>query len=278
MFDPTDPSLEGPLRLGAFAGVLLVMALAETLLPRRKRNFERSRRWAANFIIAGIDTLALRLLFPIAAIGTAFAMQATGFGLFNLTGWPQWLEGLIAFLLLDLAIYVQHVASHKIPILWRLHQVHHTDRDIDVTTAIRFHPVEIVLSMLYKMAIVALVGAPPLAVFLFEVALNACAMFNHANLNLPRRVDALLRLILVTPDMHRVHHSTEWRETDSNYGFNLSLWDRLFSTYVPQPRLGHDGMVIGLEQYQTDEPTRLGWSLLLPFRSKQVSRNSQESA
>ena len=273
MFDPTDPSLEGPLRLGAFASVLLVMALAEALLPRRKRNFERGRRWATNLIIAGIDTLALRLLFPIAAIGTAFAMQAKGFGLFNLTGWPAWLEGLIAFLALDFAIYVQHVASHKIPVLWRLHQVHHTDRDIDVTTAIRFHPVEIVLSMLYKMGIVALIGAPPLAVFLFEVVLNACAMFNHANLNLPRRVDALLRLVLVTPDMHRVHHSTEWRETDSNYGFNLSVWDRLFSTYVPQPRRGHDGMVIGLGQYQTDEPTRLGWSLLLPFRSKQVSRN-----
>jgi sterol desaturase/sphingolipid hydroxylase (fatty acid hydroxylase superfamily) len=172
----------------------------------------------------------------------------------------------IALLALDLAIWVQHLASHKVPIFWRLHQVHHADRDIDVTTAVRFHPVEIALSMLWKIAVVIPLGASPFAVFLFEVILNACAMFNHANIALPPWLERIVRLFIVTPDMHRVHHSVERREHDSNYGFNLSLWDRLFATYTAQPEGGHRGMTIGLSQYRSDGPTRLIWSLAVPFR------------
>jgi sterol desaturase/sphingolipid hydroxylase (fatty acid hydroxylase superfamily) len=187
--------------------------------------------------------------------------------------WPDWIKILIALVMLDLAIWAQHLASHKIPVLWRLHQVHHADRDIDVTTAIRFHPVEIGLSMLWKMAVVIPLGASPLAVFLFEVILNGCAMFNHANIGLPRLLDWVLRLAIVTPDMHRVHHSVLRPEHDSNYGFNLSVWDRLFGTYTAQPKDGHLGMRIGLNPYQTTAPTHFGWSLWLPFQIHQAAPN-----
>jgi sterol desaturase/sphingolipid hydroxylase (fatty acid hydroxylase superfamily) len=180
----------------------------------------------------------------------------------------------VAVLVLDLAIWGQHWASHKVPLFWRLHQVHHADRDIDVTTAVRFHPVEIALSMLWKIVVVVPLGAPPLAVFLFEVILNACAMFNHANIALPQWLDRILRLLVVTPDMHRVHHSVLRREHNTNYGFNLSVWDRLFRTYTAQPEGGHQGMTIGLPPYQSEAPTRFGWSLWLPFgRQASQARN-----
>ena len=191
---------------------------------------------------------------------------ANGWGILSWIDWPFWLEVAVAAVLLDMAIYWQHVASHKIPVLWRVHRVHHADRDIDATTGIRFHPVEIVLSMLYKFVVIIALGAPALGVFIFEVLLNGSAMFNHANLKLPAWLDRVLRTLIVTPDMHRVHHSVIHHETDSNYGFNLSIWDRLFGSYIDQPEKGHDGMTIGLNDYQTDNPSRLDWSLLLPFR------------
>jgi sterol desaturase/sphingolipid hydroxylase (fatty acid hydroxylase superfamily) len=249
------------------------MGVGEALLPRRDRVASQGRRWFTNLFIAGIDTAVLRIIFPVAAVGFAVWAQAKGYGLFNVTGLPPLLEGLIAFLALDFAIYVQHVASHKIQVLWRLHQVHHADPDIDVSTGIRFHPVEILLSMGYKLIVVTALGAPPAAVFAFEVVLNGGALFNHANLKLPLWLDRILRLLIVTPDMHRVHHSVIWRETDSNYGFNLSIWDRMFGTYVAQPKEGHEGMTIGLKQHGREQPVRLGWSLLIPFRG--VARRQQ---
>jgi sterol desaturase/sphingolipid hydroxylase (fatty acid hydroxylase superfamily) len=263
---------ESALRLGAFAGVFLVMALAEFGAPRRDMGHGRGRRWITNMVIVLIDTLAVRLIFPLAAVGVALWADANGIGLFNVLGVPGWLAGIVCFLALDLAIWAQHLAVHKVPVLWRVHRVHHADVDIDVTTALRFHPIEIVLSMVWKMIVVVALGAPPLSVFLFEVVLNGMAMFNHANFHIPARLDRVLRTILVTPDMHRVHHSVDIAETDSNYGFNLSVWDRLFRTYVPQPALGHEGMTIGLDEYQTDRPTRLGWSLLLPFGPLNAAR------
>ncbi|MCH8240474.1 MAG: sterol desaturase family protein [Proteobacteria bacterium] len=260
---------EAPLRLGAFIGIFVLMALLELAIPRRETGARKKNRWFTNLMIGGIDSLVLRamamLAVPIAAVAAAAWAQTRGWGVLNWLDWPDWLEVAIAIIVLDLAIYGQHVASHKIPLLWRLHKVHHTDVEFDVTTAIRFHPVEIALSMLWKIAIVLFIGAPPWAVVLFEVALNGCAMFNHANITLGPRLDRAVRAFIVTPDMHRVHHSIYRFEHDTNYGFNLSLWDRLFGTYTDQPRDGHREMTIGQSDHLNDNPTHLGWSLRLPF-------------
>jgi sterol desaturase/sphingolipid hydroxylase (fatty acid hydroxylase superfamily) len=268
---------DGLIRLAVFAGVFLLMALIELLWPKRQLIVSKRTRWLTNIGISVTGTLLLRLMamlaVPIAAIAAAFYAQAHQIGLLNHVSWPQWLKVVGALLVLDLAIWAQHFASHKIPLFWRLHQVHHADRDIDVTTAVRFHPVEIGLSMLWKIVVVVPLGASPLAVFLFEVILNACAMFNHANIALPGWLDRIARLFIVTPDMHRVHHSVLWREHDTNYGFNLSVWDRLFRTYTAQPAGGHQGMTIGLDAYQSEAPTRFGWSLWLPFRPKPTPRH-----
>ncbi|MEM8645328.1 MAG: sterol desaturase family protein [Pseudomonadota bacterium] len=259
---------EGLIRLSVFAGVFAVMAILELSMPRKERTEPVSRRWFTNIGIVVVDKLALRLLFPILAVGVAGYATTQGWGLFALMDLPFWFEVLICAVLLDLAIYGQHVASHKIPILWRVHQMHHADRDIDVTTGARFHPVEIILSMLYKFAVIILLGAPALAVFIFEVLLNGSAMFNHANWRMPLWLDKIVRWVFVTPDMHRVHHSIRHRETDSNYGFNLSVWDRMFGTYIDQPRDGHDGMTIGLKPYQNSKPSNILWCLALPFKAK----------
>ncbi len=266
------------LRFGVFAVVFIVMAVVEFAWPKRKLIASKGRRWFTNIGISVTAGLLIRLMataaVPIAAVTAAFYAEDHEIGLLNHAQWPAWVKVVVSLVLLDLAIWVQHLASHKIPVLWRLHQVHHADRDIDVTTAVRFHPIEIGLSMLWKIVVVLLLGAPPLAVFLFEVILNACAMFNHANVALPRWADAILRLVVVTPDMHRVHHSVLQREHDSNYGFNLSLWDRLFRSYTAQPEGGHQGMTIGLDPYQTEEPSKLGWSLILPFRRRASPRQN----
>ncbi len=266
-------------RLSAFAGVFFVMALAELALPKRALQASKPRRWLTNLSIVGIDMLLVRLMgafaIPLAAVAVALYADAQGFGLFNWLAWPAWMEILLAVIVLDLAIWFQHLISHKVPIFWRLHQVHHADVDFDVTTALRFHPIEIGLSMLYKIALVLLLGPAAVAVVLFEVILNGCAMFNHANVALPRGLDRVLRLIIVTPDFHRVHHSVLPHEHNGNYGFNLSIWDRLFATYTAQPSAGHDGMTIGLSRYQSEQPTQLGWCLLLPFRRQQASATSK---
>lgn len=269
---------DGLIRLLAFAAVFLLMAAIELIRPKRRLSVSKPRRWLTNLGIAGVDTLVLRLMaaltVPVTAVAAAFFAKERGLGLLNQVDWPYWVKLVIALLALDLAIWFQHLVSHKVPVFWRLHQVHHADRDIDVTTAVRFHPVEIALSMLWKIVVVIPLGASPFAVFLFEVILNACAMFNHANIALPAWLDRALRLFIVTPDMHRVHHSVLYREHDRNYGFNLSLWDRLFRTYLAQPGAGHQGMTIGLPPYQSEAPTRFGWSLWLPFRQqKPEARN-----
>ena len=264
---------EPAFRFMAFASVLVVMGLLEILIPRRALLHSKGRRWITNFavigtgfaVVRGLALLASAVAVPLVAVAAADVASAQGWGLLNQIGWPAALELVVAVIILDFAIWTQHVISHKFPVLWRLHRVHHADVDIDVTTALRFHPIEIGLSMLYKVAWVLVLGPSALAVLVFEVLLNACAMFSHSNIALPAGLDRVLRTVLVTPDMHRVHHSTHHDEHNSNYGFNLSLWDRLFGTYTSQPRDGHGGMTIGLPDYQNEEPTRLWWSLRLPF-------------
>ncbi|WP_208347899.1 sterol desaturase family protein [Pseudaestuariivita rosea] len=261
---------EAIIRLGIFIGLFAVLALLETLLPRRARRDRTSRRWMTNWAIVLLDTLTLRLLalaLPLLAVGAAIDAQRLGWGLFNQIDLPLVVEVIATILILDFAIWAQHLITHKVPFLWRIHRVHHADRDMDVTTAIRFHPVEIALSMVLKIGLVYLLGPVAWAVVAFEILLNGTAMFNHANLRLPLWLDRALRLVLVTPDMHRVHHSVDRVEHDSNYGFALSWWDRLFRTYRPQPLQGHDDMTVGLE-WQDDRPSTLGWSLALPFRRK----------
>ena len=261
---------ETALRLVAFLGIFAAMACLEFLIPKRDLRAPRSGRWTTNLAIVILDSGVVRLLAliakPLVAVGAAIYAEQLGWGLFNNIAWPSWLEILIALVAFDFLIWLQHLASHKVPMLWRVHQMHHADIDIDVSTALRFHPVEIALSMLWKVLWVFILGPAAVAIVLFEVILNGCAMFNHANIALPRWLDGGLRLLIVTPDMHRVHHSTARREHDSNYGFNLSVWDRLFSTYTAQPEKGHLGMTIGLSPYQSMAPTRFLWSLKLPFR------------
>lgn len=258
-------SHEGTVRPFAFAGLLLAFVAAEALWPRRDRRQPRLRRWATNGAITLLNTVALRVAVPVLAVGAAGFAQRLDVGLLNLWDPAPWLAFVIALVVLDLVIYAQHVVFHHVPLLWRIHRVHHADRDIDASTALRFHPVEIILSMGIKIAVVMALGAPPAAVIAFEIILNGMAMFNHANLRLPGTLDGLLRLAVVTPDMHRVHHSVHMRETNSNFGFNLSLWDRLFGTYRAAPEDGHDRMTIGLAEYQDDRPSQLGFALWLPF-------------
>ena len=261
---------EAFIRLGIFLGLFAILATLEALLPRRARSQPRSTRWVTNWSVTILNTITLRLLavaLPLLAVGAAIDAEAQGWGLFNAISLPLWFEITVVVLILDFAIWLQHLITHKVPLLWRLHRVHHADVDMDVTTAIRFHPVEIALSMLLKIGLVYLLGPAAIAVVLFEIILNGTAMFNHSNLALPAWLDKALRKVLVTPDMHRVHHSVHRHEHDSNYGFSLSVWDRVFGTYIPQPEAGHDDMQVGLE-WQDDRPSRLGWSLALPFGRK----------
>ncbi len=258
---------EAPLRLGCFVGVLLAMALWELRAPCRRLSVSKAARWGNNLALVLLDSLLLRLLFPAAAVGMAAFATTAGWGLFNYLHWPLWLELLLSVVLLDLVIYLQHVMVHAVPLFWRLHRVHHADLDYDVTTALRFHPIEILLSMVVKFAAIAALGAPVVAVVIFEVLLNAMAMFNHGNVQLPQGLDRWLRWLVVTPDMHRVHHSVEDDETNSNFGFNLSLWDRLMGTYRAEPRAGHTGMTIGIRKFrEVKEAVRLDGLLLMPFR------------
>ncbi|SDX77655.1 Sterol desaturase/sphingolipid hydroxylase, fatty acid hydroxylase superfamily [Ruegeria halocynthiae] len=256
---------EPTIRLVAFLGILAVMAQWEVAAPRRRRDIPRVVRWTNNLALVVLDTAILRLTFPILAVGLAVMAEDRGWGLFNNIDVPVWVAIAVSMLLLDLAIYLQHVMFHAVPGLWRLHRMHHADLDFDATTGLRFHPVEILISMGIKLAVVAALGPPAVAVLLFEVILNATALFNHANIDLPRPVDRFLRWIIVTPDMHRVHHSIDPRETNSNFGFNLPWWDRLLGTYVAQPAKGHKGMMIGIKQFRTRRDLWLDRMLIQPF-------------
>ena len=258
-------SNEATVRVVVFLGIFSVMAMWEVLAARRELTMAKSKRWVANLGLVFIDTGIVRLLFPAAAVGMALAAQDFGWGLFHTLNLPDWVAVLLSIVLLDFAMYLQHVMSHAIPALWRLHMVHHADVDFDVTTGIRFHPIEVALSMLIKLSVVAALGPPVLGVLLFEVVLNGLAMFNHANVRIPAGLDRVLRLIIVTPDMHRVHHSVEDTEYSTNFGFNLSCWDRLLGTYVAAPAKGHEDMTIGLLNFRESACQTLPRMLLMPF-------------
>ena len=262
---------ESAIRLGFYGGFTAVMACWEVLAPRRGRAFPRWQRWPSNFGIAALSTLAVRALFPVAAVGFAIAGLTHGWGLFNNVDFPDWAKVAISVVVLDLVIYLQHVIFHAVPALWRLHRMHHADLDFDVTTGARFHPLEILLSVVVKIAAVVALGAPALAVVIFEVLLNATALFNHANVRLPGVLERPLRWIVVTPDMHRVHHSLIPEETNSNFGFSLPWWDRLLGTYRAQPAGGHDSMIVGLEAFRDPAQLRLDRMLVQPFMSPQRS-------
>jgi sterol desaturase/sphingolipid hydroxylase (fatty acid hydroxylase superfamily) len=260
---------ESTIRLGFFLGVFTLMALWELLAPRRELTQSKSARWFNNIVLVVLNTALLRIVFPAAAVGMADHAALLQWGLFNQVAVPAPAAVLASIIILDAAIYLQHVMFHALPVFWRLHRVHHADLDFDVTTGARFHPVEILLSMLIKFAVIILLGPPLVAVVLFEVLLNAMAMFNHSNVRMPQALDAVLRLFVVTPDMHRVHHSQRDDEANSNFGFNLSIWDRVFGTYRAQPRDGHTGMVIGINTFRdTAHCIRLPGILLLPFTGK----------
>ena len=257
---------EPAIRLGCFLGIFAVIAAWETLLPRRHRDVPRRARWPSNLGIVVLNTVLLRILIPTASVGLALLADEQNWGILNQLDVPAGLAVIVAVLMLDLAIYLQHVLFHAVPVLWRLHRMHHADLDFDVTTGARFHPIEILLSMLIKLSVVAALGPPAIAVLIFEVLLNATSMFNHGNVRIPIAIDRVLRWLVVTPDMHRVHHSIVPRETNSNFGFNLPWWDRLLGTYRAQPHAGHEAMTIGIEQFRTPDELRLDRMLVQPFR------------
>ena len=253
------------IRLVFFVGMFALIAVWERMSPRRTLTTSKTIRWISNLSITFLNPLLLYLLLPILAIDMATKAHAEGWGLLNNVDLAFWLELVIGLVVLDLVIYLQHVMFHAIPILWRLHMMHHADLDYDLTTGLRFHPIEILLSMVIKLCVVSALGPPVAAVLTFEVILNGMAIFNHGNIRVPLKLDHLLRYLVVTPDMHRVHHSVIIRETNSNFGFNLSWWDRLFGTYRPQPAKGHEAMTIGLSQFREPEKLTLPWLLVLPF-------------
>lgn len=257
------------IRFGFFFAVLGIMAVWEILAPRRTLNVSKSIRWMNNLGIVALNTIILRLIFPAAAVGMAALAETQGWGILNYIQSPIWLTVIVSVIIMDAVIYFQHVLVHAVPVLWRLHRVHHADLDFDVTTGSRFHPIEIILSLLIKFATIIVLGPPIIAVVIFEVLLNTTSMFNHANIRIPQRVDRLLRWFVVTPDMHRVHHSVEDDETNSNFGFNLPWWDRLFGTYRNQPRAGHKQMTIGINTFRDRQHcTLLPGMLAMPFIGK----------
>jgi sterol desaturase/sphingolipid hydroxylase (fatty acid hydroxylase superfamily) len=264
---PDLPTYEPLIRVGAFIAVFAAMAGWEFAAPRRPQVIGRRVRWPNNLGIVILDAIILRLLFPVAGVGLALRGGERGWGLLNNLPLPPWVAVVVAVIVLDLAIYFQHVLFHAVPVLWRLHRMHHADLEFDLTTGVRFHPIEIVLSMLVKLGVIAALGAPALAVLTFEVLLNATSVFNHGNVRLPQPIDRVLRMIVVTPEMHRVHHSIEPVETNSNFGFNLPWWDRLFGTYRPQPAAGHENMTIGIDLFRRVGDLRLDRLLIQPFLS-----------
>ncbi len=255
----------GLIRLGFFAGVFLFVALWEAYRPRRARSVPKARRWTVNLGMTFLNTVIVRMVFAGGALGTAVLAHARGWGLLNNVRLPFAVTVAVSIVGMDFAIYLQHVMFHAVPTFWRLHMVHHTDLDYDLTTGTRFHPIEMLLSMLIKMAVVLLLGASALGVLAFEIILNATSMFNHGNLHIPNHIDRTLRWLLVTPDMHRVHHSVIPRETNSNFGFSLPWWDRVCGTYRAQPEAGHDGMTIGLKEYRDSNRLGLPRLLVMPF-------------
>lgn len=259
---------EGIIRLSIFFGLFIGFAAIEYFFPRRVVAKSKARRWLTNWSVSVFNVLTLRLFsfaLPLLAIGAAFDAQNLGIGLFNQIGFSAWIEIIMAILILDFCIWLQHLLTHKIEFLWRIHRVHHSDTEMDISTAIRFHPIEIALSMALKIGLVYILGADPLSVLIFEILLNGSSIFNHANINIPNKFDKILRFLIVTPDMHRIHHSSDRIEHDTNFGFALSIWDHMFRTYKMRPERNHKEMEIGLN-WQDEKPDKLGWSLSLPFK------------
>lgn len=266
MLSELSMNTEVLVRLSSFAGLFAVFAVWELLAPRRTRHHSRSVRWLNNLALTVLNGLIVRLGIPLAAVGTAIAAQDQNLGLLNQVALPAGMAMIVAIVALDLILYLQHLLFHHVDFLWRLHRMHHADLDVDVTTGLRFHPIEIVLSMAIKMAAVLVLGAPVVAVIAFEVLLNASSLFNHANIRIPDKADRVLRYFIVTPDMHRVHHSVVRRETDSNFGFNVPWWDYLFKTYRASPQAGHIAMKVGIEHFRTPRDLWLDHLLFQPFR------------
>ena len=259
---------EGIIRLSIFFGLFFVFTAIEYIFPRRIVAKSKTRRWITNWSVSLFNVLTLRLFsfaLPLLAIGAAFDAEKLGIGLFNRLGFPSWVELMMVILIFDFCIWLQHLLTHKIEFLWRIHRVHHSDTEMDVSTAIRFHPIEIALSMALKISLVYALGADPLSVLIFEILLNGSSIFNHANINIPNRIDKIVRFVIVTPDMHRIHHSSNRIEHDTNFGFALSIWDHIFQTYKSHPEGDHKEMKVGLN-WQDEKPQELGWSLRLPFK------------
>jgi len=259
------------IRLAFFIGIFVVIALVELVAPRRPLTTSKASRWFANIGIVVINTVLLRIIFPATAVGVSLWVQRQGWGVLTNADLPYWLKVALSVVLLDFVIYLQHVMFHAVPTLWRIHMMHHADMDYDVTTGTRFHPIEIIISMMIKIAAIMLLGAPAVGVIIFEILLNGTAMFNHGNFFIPLGIDRMLRLVVVTPDMHRVHHSVFPSEANSNFGFNLPWWDRVMGTYRAQPSRGHEGMTIGLNQFRDPARLTLPWLLALPFIGKSGS-------
>jgi sterol desaturase/sphingolipid hydroxylase (fatty acid hydroxylase superfamily) len=268
MMTPFEKNTELFIRLGFFVGILIIMALWEVLAPRRPLTTTKVTRWAGNLGLVFIDSILVRLILPITLMGLAFLARQRGWGILNQFQLPFWFHLILGVLIFDFAIYLQHLMFHAVPLFWRLHMVHHSDMDFDVTTGVRFHPIEIILSMGIKMAVVLLIGPLPLSIPIFEILLNGTSMFNHGNVRYSTAIDSVLRLLVVTPEMHRVHHSTIRWETNCNFGFNFPWWDRLFGTYRPQPAKGHLEMTIGLDQFKDPKKLSLPWLIALPFVGK----------
>jgi sterol desaturase/sphingolipid hydroxylase (fatty acid hydroxylase superfamily) len=263
-----DMTNEASIRFAVFLGLFVLIALGELVFPRRAPSGSKITRWFNNLSIVFLDTLSVRLLFPLLPVGFALYCEQNGWGILNTIALPLWIKIAIGVIVLDFIIYLQHFAFHAVPLLWRLHVMHHTDLDFDITTGLRFHPIEIILSMAIKLLAVLLLGPPATAVLIFEILLNGTSMFNHGNIRIHLGVDKILRLFVVTPDMHRVHHSVIIRETNSNYGFNLPWWDRLLGTYRAQPARGHEGMTIGIGWLRESKRLTLPWLLAMPFTGK----------
>lgn len=267
---------ENSIRLGFFFGMLLIVGLIEFVIPRRKLQFSKLTRWSNNLGLVFLNTGLVKVILPLTAPALALYAQTQGIGIFNWYQVDPTLAILLSVIILDMIIYIQHALFHALPLLWRLHRMHHADMDYDVTTGLRFHPIEILLSMGIKFMAVLILGPPVAAVIAFEVLLNATAMFNHGNIKLPKGLDSFLRLFLVTPDMHRVHHSTDLGEAHKNFGFNLPWWDYLFGTYKAQPKLGHEEMNIGLDSFRDSKELWIPYLLRQPFLGKRTEDNSLE--
>lgn len=266
---------ESQIRLSVFIGLFVILAITELVVPRRSLRMSKVLRWFSNISMTTLNTILVALL-PLAAVAYAYTVEEAGVGLLNRVPLPPVLAVVITVVIFDCLIYWQHVIFHKVPILWRLHRVHHSDVDLDVTSGARFHAIEIILSMLIKLAAVRIIGPPALGILIFEVVLNGSAMFNHSNIRLPLALDRIVRLFLVTPDMHRVHHSVHRDETDSNYGFNLPWWDYLFGTYTAQPRDGHDDMSIGLHEFREVREQYVDRLLVQPFKNPSMTQDDND--